>query len=212
MDVVPINWSVVLVGSWNPAILTPSGIAKKLYRLESGLKLEIEVPLDGLAPHRVRHPSGDFIVTADNERIRILLEKLTFDALAHAQATAVNALESLPETPVSAMGINVDFKITDPPQDLIAMFGSPIDGKLSDLSLKIISHQLKRAIEFKSGVLNIILSLPDRQGPLMMDLNFHKSSAKHDELKAWGTIPAMEIEAMVQKITKALNLDEGNTQ
>ncbi len=63
MGPVGFDWDVVVVGFWNPAILTPAGIWKRLFELEQGTPVELEVPIDGLAPYRVSHE--EITVTAE---------------------------------------------------------------------------------------------------------------------------------------------------
>ncbi len=42
----PFDWNVVIIGSWNPAILTPQGITTRLLQLEAGTPVEVQVSLD----------------------------------------------------------------------------------------------------------------------------------------------------------------------
>jgi hypothetical protein len=56
MALSPERWSVVIIGRWNRAILTPAGIAKRVFGEPETKLMDVEVPLDGLSPYRVRHP------------------------------------------------------------------------------------------------------------------------------------------------------------
>jgi hypothetical protein len=51
----PFNWDVVIVGFWNRAILTPNGIAKRLFKLPEGSGIEVLVPVNSLEPSQVKH-------------------------------------------------------------------------------------------------------------------------------------------------------------
>ena len=53
MNVQPSEWSVIILGAWNPAILTPGGIAQRIFKGACGEHpVDVQVPLDGLAPYK----------------------------------------------------------------------------------------------------------------------------------------------------------------
>src|SRR6516165_8300462 len=55
MPLVPCEWNVVVMGRWNRAILTPQGIATRLFQLPLNTSIGVEVPMDGIGPYRVSH-------------------------------------------------------------------------------------------------------------------------------------------------------------
>jgi hypothetical protein len=58
MPLKPYDWNVVVLGHWNQAILTPQGIAERLFQLPSETEIGIEVPMDAIGPFRVKRPAG----------------------------------------------------------------------------------------------------------------------------------------------------------
>ncbi|MBN2373783.1 hypothetical protein JXL19_08350 [bacterium] len=87
MGLNPYDWNVVVAGYWNRAILTPAGIARRLFGLEPNIPVMIEVPIDGLAPYRVTHE--DLTVTAVMGRLTIYANTPSFKILDSARAIAI---------------------------------------------------------------------------------------------------------------------------
>jgi hypothetical protein len=54
MELEPFDWNVVIAAYWNRAILTPNGIAKRLFKIPEGTAMEVEVPVDLLEPPQVK--------------------------------------------------------------------------------------------------------------------------------------------------------------
>jgi len=186
MALEPLDWNVVVVGYWNPAILTPAGIAKRLFELQQSTPIMVEVPIDGLAPHRVRHDK--ITVTADPGRLVVGVDAPEFPLLERAMTIAARAITNLPETPFSAAGFNIRFRITEPPADLIRSLEAPVDSRVSDAGFAIELRQLKRTLGYKNGSLNLDLR-QGKGGSVRVELNFHMQSSDRTELTAWLAAP-----------------------
>lgn len=63
------EWSVVVVGRWNRAILTPNGIAKRVFKLAELSQMVVAVPLDGVSPYIVKNPDQKIAATTDEGRL-----------------------------------------------------------------------------------------------------------------------------------------------
>ncbi len=199
------NWNVVVAGYWNPAILTPAGIARRLFGLAEGTPILVEVPMDGLAPYRVRH--DDLTVTAEMGRLVVSADVPRYDLLDRARAVSARAIDGLPETPLTAAGYNVRMKISEPPNDLLAASTCDLDALLSDAGFSIDSRGLRRSLKIGDGVLNLAL----QQGKdATVDLNFHRQSSKKDELVAWLNYPITEVEKIVSvMLEKVIRMPAG---
>jgi hypothetical protein len=171
MRIEPIDWNVVVLGFWNRAILTPAGIGRRLFHVEEGTPLQVEIPLEGLAPHRVRHEG--LIVTAESGRLVVATESPDFPSLEHAMAVAATAIDGLPETPLSAAGFNTRYHIHEPPNDLTTACMMSLDHRISEADLTICGRQVHRAVKFREGLLN--LEIRD-DTVVKVSLNFHLGS------------------------------------
>ena len=195
MRVEPVDWSVVVVGFWNRAILTPAGVGRRLFQLQEGTPLQVEIPLEGLAPYRVRHEG--LIVTAGNRRLEIATESPSIPSLERAMTAAATAIDSLPETPLSAAGFNARFNIHDPPDELTEAFMTSLDQRISDADLTIASRQIQRTVKYGEGVLNIQVL---EETPTKVSLNFHLDSTNSNALKQWLRTPINDVERTVDLV------------
>lgn len=182
MAVEPFDWSVIVVGYWNPAILTPSGIARRLFELDEGTPIAVEVPMDGLAPHRVRHEG--IIVTAEPGRLTLTVEVPTLTNLSRARQIAIRAMEKLPETPLTAAGFNIRLKLDDPPEQLLNATTAGTNTLLSDAGFTIKTRTTRRSIEHGHGLLNLEIRQDDG-ADTKMEFNFHRQSSVMAELREW---------------------------
>lgn len=182
MATLPFEWNVVIVGSWNEAILTPDGIRKRLYQLPEGTPVDVQVALDRPAPPRV-HYDG-LTVTPSSSVLIIAVDQCDLQSLKKACALATNALHSLPETPLTAAGINFRYRIEELSDDLLQLIETAIDGSFSDSGYEIKRRRTNRSLGFQSGEINIELSQEQTtEGNLL--LNFHLDSQALDRLEEW---------------------------
>jgi len=195
MNVEPMNWNVVVVGYWNPAILTPAGIGRRLFGLPEGTPVLVEVPLEGLFPHRVKH--DDLTVTAEMGRLVVSADTPTYVLLDRAKEVAARAIEKLPETPLTAAGYNVRLRIGDPSDELLAATACEIDDLLSDAEFSIESWNTRRVLKMDDGVLNLSI---EKDKDVTVELNFHRPSTKPDELVTWLKRPIIEVEKTVSLV------------
>jgi len=182
MAIEPYDWSVVVAGYWNAAILTPRGIAKRLFDVADGTPVVVEVPIDGLAPHRVRHKG--IVVAAESDRLTLTLETPTLANLGRAKQIAARAARALPETPLTAAGFNIRFKLADPPQQLLQGIAAAIDVSLSDAGQVIKSSGTRRSLECGKGLLNLDIC-HEGDEETRIELNFHRQSGDAAELCEW---------------------------
>lgn len=210
MAVSPTDWNVVVAGFWNPAILTPAGIAKRLFGLPEGTPILVEVPMDQLLPYRVKHEG--VTITAEMGRLTIVTDTPNFNSLQSAMAIAARAIHELPETPFSAAGFNVRYKLDDAPDQLLTSTTPPIDGTISDAGFAIESRSIKRSLTFNAGILNLeIQSLKNSE--VRIEFNFHRQERDKARLIEWLTTPIDEVKATVGKIMSGvahLEYAEGN--
>lgn len=182
MATLPFEWNIVIVGSWNEAILTPDGIRKRLYQLPEGTPVDIQVALDRPAPHRVSH--GGLTVTPSSSALVVSVDVCDLESMKRACALAINALHSLPETPLSAAGINLRYRIEELPGGLLDLIETPIDESFSDSDYEIKKRRIQRSLGFQPGVINVEVSQEQTTEAKLL-LNFHLDSQNPHDLENW---------------------------
>jgi hypothetical protein len=197
MDGRPTDWNAVVVGAWNVAILTPTGIARRLFHLSIGTPVEVQVAIDQVAPPRVVH--DEILVVPSNQQLLVAPMSLTSARLARAATIAANAIESLPSTPVSAAGINVRFSFDQIPDSIQTAIESPADNLLADADFSRVSKLVKHTLKWRKGVLNLDIQ-ENADSSAVVLFNFHLPSAEGNDLKEWLSLS----DAMVTDARKLL--------
>ena len=198
MAVTPTEWSVVIVGRWNRAILTPSGIAKRLFQLEEGTPLEVLVAIDAPAPPQVKYDG--ITVVAGDDRLLVHPETPGYPELEKAKAVASRALASLPETPISAAGVNVNYRCDEPLESLQQITRHTwCDDQLSDRRYVITRRQLTRTLKWDDAQINFsVIEQPDSTFQILF--NFHHASSDVKKLADWLHTPIEDITSHVRAV------------
>lgn len=167
--------SVVIVGSWNPGILTPEWIKQNLLELpgdppiQVGLEIPVGNPLQG---HRIIYDDAVFNPTLD--KFSIFLRDETLAGLEKLEKFAVSALNLLPHTPVTAVGINVALTDEDPELDKIRKFdlvSPPDEAKVFPAK----NQALVWSLDYGECTLNLQESLSE--GVHTIGFNFHYATS-----------------------------------
>jgi hypothetical protein len=198
MPLTPEDWSVVVVGHWNRAILTPAGIAKQLFGLPSGTPVQVFVPLDTIAPHIVLY--GDVKVIPSSDRLIIQPVNNTIDNLKTVMEIAKRALVELPRTPVSAAGINLKYRSTDRVETLEQLTAhSSWDDRLSDADYRIESRAITRSLHWRGGKIQVFIT-QESEGRYELLLNFETQSNDTDQLQEWVSVATDDIRTQAERV------------
>lgn len=193
------NWSCVIVGRWNPAILSPKGIATHLFHMSPEIAFDVLVPLDAAGPPVVR--IEELRILAGFNKLTIECENNNWESIQKARECCVNAIDALPLTPLSAAGYNFRYEVTDPDPDepFFGVLSSSMDDKISDQGLDIIGREIHRSMQWNGGNLNLKIAneKPDSYDIL---LNFDKQTADIGDMKAWLTKPIEDVCEIVRII------------
>jgi hypothetical protein len=164
------NWSLVLAGAWNAAILTPDWLSRHLGFPAQGLNLEFPVGNPTL-PVRFRFSEVRMVVLP---QVLVLAPLRDEEAsLTQMEAYARVLLEHLPHTPVTAVGINFDFTQAEPGEVLRRLFRTTDSSALAERDLVVDSIELRRRMPRCNGW-TVSLTLAQTQGVAAANLNFHR--------------------------------------
>ncbi|GMV22743.1 MAG: hypothetical protein AMXMBFR57_26920 [Acidimicrobiia bacterium] len=182
MSAEPYAWNVVVVGAWNMAILSPDGVSKRLFDLPGGTPIQLEVALDRPGRFKVSH-DGILVVPASN-RLEIAPEACVLEELKKAAAIGQRAVEKLPETPVTAAGVNIRYRFQELPVSAANMIRTPLDDALADRGFVMRNADIVRVVELEQGLVTVRLS-SRLDGTGTLDVNFNRDSTVPAELSEW---------------------------
>jgi hypothetical protein len=205
MPLAPGDWNVVVLGRWNRAILTPKGIAKRLFDLPEGTKLEIGVPVDAIGPYRVKH--GGLVVMVDENRLIVEALSPDYQSLQSAMSIAWRALDQLRETPVAAAGYNMRFQCggdSEEAHPLIDATELPWDRRFGDSGYPILQREVTWAVGWEAGRISTNLIREQGDSEIKIGLNFERSSTSIEELKDWLQMPIAKIVEQQRRIFSSI--------
>lgn len=91
---------------------------------------------------------------------------------------------SLPETPVTAAGVNIRYRLAEIPDAALDLVRAPLDEALSDAGYEVAGSMIKRSVSLPPGVVNVQVSQAPAGGGTL-EFNFHRESAIPAELREW---------------------------
>lgn len=177
----PSQWNVLIIGAWNPAILSPDGIRRRLFNLPDNTPIDLELAVDRPGHFRVAH-NGMVVVPTMNS-LEVFPRISDALSLQRACELAALALMQLPETPVTAAGVNIRYDFTELPDAIHDLIKASVDDFLSDRSFKIEKKVALRTLTYNPGVLNLQITEGTPGGTV--EFNFHRESSSSDELRDW---------------------------
>ena len=198
----PKRWSVVIVGRWNRAILTPLWIGKTLLSVQEGEPLHIEVAMDSIGPFRVT--DRGLTVVADDQRLTIETQNSSMADLSRAIEIALQAMSELPKTPVLAAGVNIYHQHgADEHEQISRMWTTDLDDALAEADLPILERMAVRRLAWNSGhiTFRVLMSSDGTSEPESgCWYNFERRSDEMQDLKDWLSTSVVEIEEAVKRI------------
>jgi len=205
MPLQAIDWSVVVVGRWNRAILTPQGIITRLFGKPEGTQFGLEVPVDAIGPYRVVH--DDLVVMADSSRLMVEIQQNSYDGLSKAMRIARKAMSELPETPFIAAGYNVCYQGNVSDEccgPLMTASQHAWDASLNEAGFPVTRRAISRTAEWEGG--KILVTLSQDSDDVRLAFNFERGG-NDAEMKAWLEVSVDDIRTQVGAIcTSVLQL------
>ncbi|MGI2336831.1 MAG: hypothetical protein ACRKGH_09385 [Dehalogenimonas sp.] len=168
--------NIVLLGAWNRNIFSPKWLLSNIFVNIRELELEIGVQ-PGL-PNRLI--GEEIVLIPQNTKLIIAPQTYNDTVLLRLQSIAKKILETLQHTPVSAVGLNFVFQITEPSLEIINKFPSDLFGEVfTDSDLTIKTREYKWQALFEDRIINLSINLDD--SGIIVEVNFHKNVSSASE-------------------------------
>ena len=179
--------SIVIVGSWNPAILQPEWLAHEIFSYPDQERVPVQMelsPRPGLPP---RFTIENLTFVPDYERLTITPvtgEGIEIDdtTLNLMEEKALLVLDQLPHTPISAFGQNFEFTEEHPGDALLSVFELNDDfANHAQFTYTSASITVSTALQLDNRVLNFTRIFKD--GRVTVKFNFHYKAATTREAR-----------------------------
>lgn len=162
----PIQVSTVILGNWNPKIFTPEWIKINLLGKVDGEKIEGLVNFRDL---EFAFKYGAIVLSPKPNSIEINFDGYNPENALLASKIIVKILETLPHTPIRALGVNIKYK-----SNLGASNISPLVNTINNLNSTIGEfkiNQVRKTVERKDYLINVIYDI--NKSEIITTFNFH---------------------------------------
>lgn len=210
MSFQPEGWAIVLAGRWNPAILSPAGIAKHIFHLPPAVQIQVKVPLDGVSAYLVSNPTETLVAHAALDRLQIDVVNCKFQDLIEGLQAGRNALEALPITPILAVGFNLNYKSANFETGIAVLVENEIEKRLRSAEYSITGNTSVWSFPFKDGQIN--LTIITNENETRVSCNFHLGTTDIARAKTWLSLSEADIKTELTKISGILNLPLGERE
>lgn len=167
---------VILASNYNPSIVSKEWLYQKGIFTETARNF-VHTPVFALVE------SEDFSLVVDEERLQIIVRKVTQDSLNALAGIAEKFVDILPETPYKGIGLNYRYNFPREEYDLHTIL-SPNDAKLSELLSSTYELGATVVFEFEKFIVTFTVS-PSlvKEQQIQMRFNFHSNTANVGEVK-----------------------------
>ena len=190
---------VILASNYNPSIVSKEWLYQKGIFTET-VRNFVHTPVFALVE------SEDFSLVVDEERLQIIVRKVTQDSLNALASIAEKFVDILPETPYKGIGLNYRYTFPREGYDLHTIL-SPNDAKLSELLSSTYEVGATAVFEFEKFIVTLTV-LPSlvKEPQIRMRFNFHSNTANVGEVKERLSSQMKTLEKM-QTIIQGLSKD-----
>jgi hypothetical protein len=179
----PLNWNIVILGAWNPSILTPDWVREHMFHAPQGTSVEVQVALDRPAPMRIRHEGVTITPAAD--RLIGACTSNDDDSIKRVGVVLGRAVLALSRTPLAAAGVNRRYRFDAIPPTVADVVCSPLDEKLTKSGRPPGVRVVKRRIPWNNGLLNLEIAVDEAKPLGTITFNYELISNDADSLCKW---------------------------
>jgi len=170
----PDKLTVVLAGSFNPAILTPQWISRHGLQEPVGQNFVVEMatqfgPIGGIQ----RFTFGGISYSPNFNNITFFVGAADAVGRQRTCSAAARMLETLPHTPIQGVGFNFVFLIAEPSQELLQLLraNETLAAALTD-GAEVVARGWSNVLRWREAVVTYQTQI-DAQQQAMVEVNFH---------------------------------------
>ncbi len=201
------NSTMVLAGSWNPAILTPQWIAQTVFGLKAGesFPVEIDMIVANGAMQKMRFLGLSCV--ASSQFLIFFFDSQNTESCSVAVKSARKILEVLSHTPVTGVGFNMQFLLSETKPEFLNRFQS-IDLDDEVPGADVVSKGWSMKLNTVENLISITSTYEGGSGRI--EMNFHHSATTADEARAYlaDDNKCLEIFGVATAVAKKLSNEE----
>lgn len=207
MRVLTDKWNITILGPWNTAIFAPKWVGEHVFG-SAEIEIQVEFSLTPGMPTRYR--ANDVFFLPQPGRIQLApAAPSEAGAMVRAEEAACLLLDTLPHTPVSAIGVNFGFIEPTPEGKLTSLFSAQDITALSGAGLVIAERELRRKIDSHSGAINLRLVESTDTVTCLVNHHFDTSGAAEAVTAIKGKVEEMRTTTLsILEQIYGLELDE----
>lgn len=177
--------TIVLAGSFNPAILSPQWIATKILGIPEGQEFRVEMltPVAGIGG-MPRFSFENLSYSPNFQLVTFHVGSQEPDGRQKSSATASRILSELPHTPVSGIGFNFGFIVDEPQPRLLGLLTSSAEvAEAFPGGCEVVGRAWTNVFNWQDALVNLQCEL--RGTAVSISMNFHhdvKSAAAAAEV------------------------------
>lgn len=186
--------TLVITGLWNPHIFQPPWVAATLLNVPSGndvVFVEVVEP-----PAKVAHYYGDVGISVPPGRLELLTNVGGSEGWKELENLAAKIVDTLPHTPIQALGINFRFEDDDPEPTVIDKLWTQ-EGL--ETRFTVISSTVRNRLRFDDCELGLTREITEG-GNFNVDFNFHHADMSAEKLT--GLLPG----AIADRLARACSI------
>lgn len=195
------DWTIVIVGNWNVAILNPDWVAEKVFEEE---EITVEV-MFGAGQTGLKLGCGPVQLTPTPGRV--IISAASTNDVDKAERAAVRLLGNLPVTPVTSVGVNFGFVESDPSPELLSLFDLNDKSLISNEGWVIGETSIIRRLRLDDQTLN--LRVTHGESDVFFHANFHWDVRSTAAVQAIIDGNALKLRDQAREILKKIyNVEE----
>jgi hypothetical protein len=173
MQPVPEKSTIVIAGSFNPAILTPAWIGKNVLDPPIVEEFPVYVMATIMGPAQVpRYSVPGFSYSPGYQNLTFHLEGLDATACQRVCEVAARILGLLPHTPTTGIGFNLGFRDDNPSVQLLRLLAvSPSFADALGQGAEVVGRNWLNVASWGSALVTLQTGI--RGSEFALDLNFH---------------------------------------
>ena len=195
-------WTVQIIGRWNPVILSPIGIGRRLFKITDDLPAAGLVALfDASSVNGPKVRYGDLEIGVEFDRLTVAATSSNnrWSQLGSALNVAKLALDDLPKTPIFGLGMNLFFREDGKSEPLRRLYPNEWRSRLFSASLDFRHFLLGHRIGYRGGDIYLNMYLPEN-GDFDIHFLIHLQSSDLAQLQDWAATPVADIQSKVEEI------------